>query len=106
MPASPPERLGGEDLLAEVPALPIKDLLAEVPTSRHPHRSAVTPLSRPAGPGGVGPAMKDYSPRCRRVDIARWASRRSCRSRNACRLSYSRLTFATASSTFALPSWK
>jgi hypothetical protein len=51
-------------------------------------------------------ARRRYSPRCRRVDIARSASRRSCRSRSACRLSYSRLPFATAISTLALPSLK
>ncbi len=47
-----------------------------------------------------------YSPRWRRLDIARAASRLSCCSRSVWRLSYSRLPFATASSTLARPSLK
>ena len=68
------------------------------------HGAARAARSRPSGPRSSGAGGQ--SPRRDRVAIARSASRRSCRSRSACRLSYSRLPLATASSTFALPSLK
>ena len=51
-------------------------------------------------------ARVTYSPSRFLVAIARAASRVSCFSRRACRLSYSFLPFATAISTLALPSLK
>ncbi len=68
------------------------------------HGAARAARSRPSGRRSSGAGGQ--SPRRDRVAIARSASRRSCRSRSACRLSYSRLPLATASSTFALPSLK
>ena len=54
----------------------------------------------------AGASAVRYSPRMLRSRMARSASRLSCFSRSACRLSYSRLPLATASSTFARPSLK
>ena len=71
------------------------------------HSSSRRHRSRSRPPSKCASRRADrYSPRWRRLDIARAASRLSCCSRRVWRLSYSRLPLATASSTLARPSLK